>query len=297
MARKLAPESFIKFLTDLNQAITETIQNIIDRAFKEDIGPGDVTTNTVVAEDREAKASWIAKEGGIIAGFDIAEKAFQRLDHQLIWTTNVIDGDLVQEGETIAEIEGACRAILTAERFALNVVQRMSGIATMTRKFVDAIDGYPAQILDTRKTVPGLRLLDKYAVQAGGGTNHRMGLYDLAMIKDNHIVAAGSITSAVQSIRKSNVDIRIEIETTSLDQVKEAVAVGADIIMLDNMSTNQMKEAVTFTDGQADTEASGNITLDTVREVAATGVDYISVGALTHSVKAFDISQQVQKIY
>lgn len=284
-------------MTDLNQVDTPAVEHLIDHAFKEDVGPEDVTTNAIVGQHRKAKAAWIAKENGIVAGFDIAEKVFQRLDPNITWTTKASDGDLVHEGEPIAEIEGMGRAILTAERIALNIVQRMSGIATLTRKFVEIIDEYPAKILDTRKTAPGLRLFDKYAVAAGGGTNHRMGLYDLAMIKDNHIVAAGSITKAVEMVKKKNPDIQVEVETTNLNQVKEALASEVDIIMLDNMNPDKMEEAVRFIDGRAETEASGNITLDTVRSVAATGVDYISVGALTHSVKAFDISQQVQKIF
>jgi nicotinate-nucleotide pyrophosphorylase (carboxylating) len=278
--------------------ITEksVINELIENAFKEDIGPGDVTTNAIVSEDIRAKAIWLAKESGVIAGLQLAEKVFQKLDPQINWTSRLSDGDQVQEGDIITELEGSCRAILTGERIALNFIQRMSGIASLTRKFVDAIKDYPTEMLDTRKTIPGLRYLDKYAVSAGGGTNHRMGLYDMAMIKDNHIVAAGSITKAVEMVRK-NSSIKIEVETTNLDQVREAMTEDVDIIMLDNMSSEQMRKAITIIDGRAKTEASGNITLETVREVASTGVDYISAGVLTHSVKAFDISQQIKKIY
>lgn len=284
-------------MTDLKQVDTSTIQDIIDRAFKEDIFDGDVTTNAIVDESQQAEAVWVAREEGIVAGLDVAKQVFEHLDRGVMWEPNVEDGILVDKGSEIVILKGKARALLTAERTALNIVQRMSGIATKTRQFVDAVEGYPTKILDTRKTIPGFRQLDKYAVKAGGGTNHRMGLYDMAMIKDNHIVAAGSITNAVQQVRNANSDIRIEVETTNLDQVKEALTAGADIIMLDNMSIEQMGKAVEIIGSKAQTEASGNVTLGTAKEIAATGVDYISVGALTHSVKAFDISQQVQKIY
>ncbi len=270
-----------------------TIRSFLTRAFEEDVRSGDMTTNAIVNESQEAEAVWIAKEKGIIAGLPVAKAAFRFLDADVMWNAAIDDGKLIEGGSEIVTIIGNARALLTAERIALNIAQRMSGIATMTRKFVDAIEGYPAEILDTRKTVPSLRHLDKYSVKMGGGTNHRMGLYDLAMIKDNHIVAAGSIATAVERVREENPEIKIEVETTDLAEVQEALAAEADIIMLDNMSTEQMKEAVKIIEGNAKTEASGNVTLDTVREIAATGVDYISVGALTHSVKAFDISQKL----
>lgn len=284
-------------MINFNQAEQSTINNLIARSFKEDLSSGDVTTDAIVEDSVRAKAVWISKDEGIVAGLGIAQKIFQELDPQVKWNPNVIDGDIVAKGSELVELEGSCRAILSAERIALNIVQRMSGIATKTHHLVEAIASYPAQILDTRKTAPGLRLLDKYAVAAGGGTNHRMGLYDLAMIKDNHIVVAGSIAAAVKKVRSKNPDIRIEVETTSLNQVTEALEAGADIIMLDNMSTDKMEEAVSLIGKKAATEASGNITRETIQSVAETGVDYISVGALTHSVEAFDISQQVQKIY
>lgn len=272
------------------------VEALVERAFEEDVQSGDVTTNAIVEESTRAKAVWRSKERGIIAGLDIAQKVFKELDPQLKWASRVKDGDGVEAGTELVIIEGSCRAILTAERIALNIAQRMSGIATKTHKFVDAIKGYSTKILDTRKTVPGFRLLDKKAVKTGGGTNHRMGLYDMAMIKDNHIVAAGSITAAVEKVRKVNKDLKIEVETTDLGEVEEALSAEADIIMLDNMSTKMMKEAVSMIKGKAKTEASGNITSSTVREVAKTGVDYISVGALTHSVKAFDISQELRTL-
>jgi nicotinate-nucleotide pyrophosphorylase (carboxylating) len=275
----------------LSQAKAAIIQDLIDRAFQEDIFDGDVTTNAIVDETQQARAVWVAKESGIIAGLDVAKQVFEYLDPLVEWDPNVEEGTSVDEGSEIVTINGQARALLTAERIALNIAQRMSGIATMTRKFVDAVNEYPAKILDTRKTVPGFRELDKYAVKTGGGTNHRMGLYDMAMIKDNHIVAAGSIGKAVTKVQKENPDIKIEVETTFLSEVDEALAAGADVIMLDNMSIEQMNKAVKIIGSKAKTEASGNVTLDTVKEIAVTGVDYISVGVLTHSVKAFDISQ------
>ncbi|HKK44944.1 MAG TPA: carboxylating nicotinate-nucleotide diphosphorylase [Balneolaceae bacterium] len=275
----------------------KVIDELIQRAFEEDIKSGDITTDAIINKGRQADAVWCTKEQGIIAGLDIAKAVFRALDPKLEWHPKVEDGDHVASGQLIVEISGSCRAILSAERTALNLAQRMSGIATKTHRLVEAIAGYPAKILDTRKTVPGLRQLDKYAVVAGGGTNHRMGLFDMALIKDNHIVAAGSIAKAVEMVQTQHPNVKIEVETTSLDEVNEALSAKADLIMLDNMNTDMMREAVTLIDGKAKTEASGNITLQRVKEVAKTGVDYISVGALTHSVKAFDISQTLRKIY
>ena len=228
---------------------------------------------------------------------DAAKFVFQKLDENIEWNSIFKNGDPIENGDIMVEFQGNCRAILTAERTALNIAQRMSGIATKTAELIQALDGYSTKILDTRKTVPGLRSLDKRAVKAGGGTNHRMGLYDLAMIKDNHIQVAGSITKAVDLVRSANPEIKIEVETTNIDQVEEALDAGADIIMLDNMSLDQMHEAVQKIRDRAETEASGNITHKNIREVAETGVNFISVGALTHSVKAFDISQRIAKIF
>jgi len=286
-------------MIDLKEGIAnqQVVQQLIDRALYEDVRTGDATTNAIVDENARANAVWVAKEEGIVAGLDVAKAVFHKLDPGLEWSQQLKDGQKVQPGSEIVSMQGSCRAILTGERIALNIAQRMSGIATMTNKYVQAVGDLSTKILDTRKTVPGLRLLDKYAVKTGGGTNHRLGLFDLAMIKDNHIVAAGGITEAVQKVRNSYPDLRIEVETTNLQQVKEALAAEADIIMLDNMKTQQMKRAVEKIDGKAESEASGNITLQTVREVAETGVDYVSVGALTHSVMAFDISQRLQKIF
>lgn len=275
----------------------QAVESLIDRAFEEDIRSGDVTTDSIVNPQKRAKAVWQSKDEGVVAGLPVAHVVFQKLDSNLEWHPVVEEGSMVEPGAEILEMQGQARAVLTAERIALNVVQRISGIATITRKYVGAVKEYDTQILDTRKTVPGLRTLDKYAVAAGGGMNHRMGLFDLAMIKDNHIVAAGNIAKAVKSVRTNNSEIRIEVETKTLDQVKEALDAGADIIMLDNMNVGQMSEAVHLVGDSAETEASGGITLETVTKVAETGVDFISVGALTHSVEAFDISQQLQEIF
>lgn len=272
----------------------QEIDYIIDHAFREDIGEGDVTTNNLVPESVAASASMTAKADGVIAGLPIAEKVFKRLDAKLEWKPVVKDGDFVKKGDVIVEISGTFRALLTGERLALNLLQRMSGIATETARYMAEIKGSNVKILDTRKTVPGLRTLDKYAVKMGGGTNHRIGLYDLVMIKDNHIKIAGSITAAVQQIRKAiPTDMKVEVETTNLKEVKEAVKAGADIIMLDNMSNDLMSEAVKIIDGRSVVEASGNMNLNRLKGVAATGVDCISIGALTHSVKALDISQNI----
>lgn len=273
----------------------ESVAALIQRAFQEDLGSGDVTTNAIVEEDNRSEAVWISREEGILTGLDLARAVFQKLDPAISWQANFVDGDAIQEGAKIVAFRGRTRALLSGERIALNFVQRLSGIATLTNQFVRAVEDFPARILDTRKTVPGFRLLDKYAVKAGGAVNHRMGLYDLAMIKDNHIIAAGGIENAVAAVRRSKPDIRIEVETTTRKEVQEALDAGADIIMLDNMSNELMKQAVRLIDGRAETEASGNVNLASVKQIAETGVDFISIGALTHSVKAFDISQKIKE--
>lgn len=278
----------------MNNAFLQAIQTIINEGFIEDIGSGDLTSDLLIAPETKTTAVLIAKADGVIAGLPVVEAVFKRLDKDVTFSIEKNDGQTVQTGELIASISGSYRALLTGERLALNFLQRMSGIATETARYVKAVEGYKTEILDTRKTAPGLRLLDKYAVKTGGGSNHRMGLYDMVMIKDNHISVAGGITKAIEAIRpKINAGIKIEVETTTLDEVKEALAARADIIMLDNMDTATMKKAVELIAGRVKVEASGNMTLERVKEVAATGVDYISIGALTHSVKALDISQKI----
>ena len=271
------------------------IKSVIDYALNEDIGSGDITTNLLIPNDLQTKATMVAKSAGIIAGLDVAAYVFKTLSPDIIWKAFVNDGDKVEKGDLILEITGSYRALLTGERLALNFLQRMSGIATMTASFVNAVSGYKTKILDTRKTVPGLRLLDKYAVMIGGGTNHRIGLYDMVLIKDNHIKVAGGISKAVAQIKKSVPDgIKIEVETTTIEEVNEALAAKVDVIMLDNMTNTTMADAVKIINGRAKVEASGNMTLKRLNEVAATGVDYISIGALTNSVVAFDISMNIE---
>lgn len=267
------------------------IDRIIDRALCEDIGCGDVTTDACVPENGQARGVFFAKEGGVICGLEVMRRVFERLSAEICLTARAADGQLLDAGFVIAEIEGPSRAILTGERTALNFLQRMSGIATKTAQAVKAVEGTKARITDTRKTAPGLRILEKYAVRAGGGFNHRIGLFDGVLIKDNHIAAAGGIAKAVAAVRRcAPHTLNIEVETSGLDQVDEAIAAGADIIMLDNMTIEEMAEAVRLIGGRALTEASGNMGDRDLFKVAETGVDIISVGALTHTVRAMDIS-------
>ncbi|HEY8422308.1 MAG TPA: carboxylating nicotinate-nucleotide diphosphorylase [Thermoclostridium sp.] len=271
------------------------IRDILERAFREDMPLGDITTDYTVPEDSVSKAFLIAKHDGVIAGLGICMEAFRMLDPDVKLQPLVKDGDFVEKGKKLLLVEGKSRALLKAERTALNLLQRLSGIASETRKFVDRIAGYNAKVVDTRKTTPGLRLLEKYAVRVGGGTNHRFSLSDGVLIKDNHIKAAGGIKQAIEAVRKSIPHtVKIEVETETLEQVKEALDSGADIIMLDNMPPEIMKQAVKMIGGKAMTEASGNVTLDNIQDVAASGVDIISVGAITHSVKALDISMKFE---
>ncbi|EKD30868.1 MAG: hypothetical protein ACD_77C00461G0002 [uncultured bacterium] len=270
------------------------IDKIIALAIEEDVESGDITTNALVPDNSMAVAEMTAKADGVISGIEIARKVFEQIDQNILWTPFVKEGDKVQKGEKIVRIEGSFRALLTAERTALNILQRMSGIATSASLFVKELVGTGTNLLDTRKTAPGMRILDKMAVKAGGGKNHRMGLYDMALIKDNHIKVAGGIPNAVMQVRKAiKPGINIEVEVTNLDETQQAIDSGADIIMLDNMSTTLMAQAVLLINGRAKTEASGNMNLSRLREVALTGVDYISVGALTHSVTALDISMNI----
>jgi nicotinate-nucleotide pyrophosphorylase (carboxylating) len=262
----------------------------IRQALVEDIGPGDVTTNCIVPDAAEMTGVIVAKQRGVIAGLDVAQAAFKLVDERVCLEALVEEGGYVQNRQEIACIHGPARGVLTAERTALNFLGRMSGIATLTRQFVDAVAGTKAAILDTRKTAPGMRLLDKLAVQRGGGRNHRIGLYDMILIKDNHIDFAGSLTEAVRRVQAANAGLAIEVEARTIEDVEEAIAAGVDRILLDNMPLDIMREAVKRSAGRAQLEASGNMSLDRVHLVAETGVDFISVGALTHSAKVFDVS-------
>lgn len=260
----------------------------------EDVGSGDITTRTTIATGHESKAIIHAKEDGIICGIPVAELVFEVVDPTLIFTAFVKEGQRISKGTVIAEVEGSTHAILTGERLALNLMQRLSGVASRTAAFVEELDGLPTRLVDTRKTTPGHRMLEKYAVRVGGGANHRYGLYDAVMIKDNHIKGAGGIHQAVSRAR-ANIPhtMTIEVETENLEQVEEALAAGADIIMLDNMSTDMMKQAVKRIKTKAPyvkTEASGNVSLETVRAIAESGVEVISVGRLTYSFSSLDIS-------
>lgn len=269
----------------------------IQRALEEDVGDGDVTTLCTVASTASYEGKLIAKATGVVAGLEVAQLTFdlvalmQGSDLAVSFAAHVGDGEQVERGAEIATVTGPGQVLLTAERTALNFLQRMSGIATLTARYVAAVQGTKAKILDTRKTVPGLRVLDKWAVALGGGTNHRHGLYDMVLIKENHVAAAGGIRAAVEQVRARDPRRRpIEVEVRSLAELQEALPLGLDQIMLDNMDLAQMREAVRLTKGSVPLEASGNVSLPTVTEIAATGVDIISVGKLTHSVEAFDIS-------
>ncbi len=267
------------------------LDRIIENALAEDIHTGDVTTLAVVGEKRAALARLIAKEPLVLAGIEVAARVFHLLDPSVSFTGFYSDGARLAAGDVIAELSGNAASLLQGERVALNLLQRMCGIATLTARYVAAVEGTGARVVDTRKTAPGLRVLDKYAVRVGGGTNHRGGLYDGVLIKENHIAAAGGITTAVSRARSYIPHtLKIEVETESMAEVAEALAAGADIIMLDNMSPAAMREAVTLIGGRALVEASGGVNLETIREIAATGVDIISIGALTHSCRAMDIS-------
>ena len=274
--------------------ISKQIRKIIEAALAEDIGTGDITTSAIVSRDKTGHAQAIAKDDFVIAGSDIFKETFLVLDNKIQVQKLISDGEIAKSGNIIAKISGSLFYILQAERVALNLFQRMCGIATLTANFVEAVQGTKTKILDTRKTLPGLRVLDKMAVSIGGGFNHRMGLYDGVLIKDNHIATVGSITAAVEMQRmRLQHTLKIEVETKNISEVEEALNCGVDIIMLDNMTANEMKKAVAFVSGRALIEASGNVTLQNVAEIAATGVDLISVGELTHSVRAADISLKI----
>lgn len=271
------------------------VDNLIKEAISEDINYIDVSADYLIPEEQRNDSYFVAKADGVLCGLDIAMRVFTLLDDTFTYTVHKNDGDEVKAGDLIVEFNGKTACLLKGERTALNIIQHMSGIATATNKAVKLCEGTNASVTDTRKTLPGLRALQKYAVVCGGGKNHRYNLSDGAMLKDNHIDAGGGITNAVKILRsKLGHMVKIEVETRNFDEVKEAVEAGADIIMLDNMNNEQMSECVKFIDGRAKTEASGNITLDNIASVAKTGVDIISLGALTHSVKAFDISMKMR---
>lgn len=269
------------------------IDDLIKTALTEDINYIDSTADLLIDENSRSDAYFMAKADGVLCGVEVAARVFTLLDPETKVTFLASEGERISKGQRIAEISGHTREMLKAERTALNLIQHMSGIATYTRKCVDAVAGTKASIADTRKTLPGLRAIQKYAVTVGGGRNHRYNLTDAAMLKDNHIDAYGSITGAVNALRqKAGHMLQIEVETRNLDEVKEALQCGVNVIMLDNMSTDEMKKACELVNGKAKTEASGNVTLENIRAVAETGVDIISLGALTHSVTAFDISMK-----
>lgn len=276
--------------------LLDQIKPIVSRALAEDIGEGDVTTLCTVSPEASLEGQFMAKEAGVVAGLAVAQLTFALIDERVQFTSCVRDGDHVEIGQVLATVRGPGRALLSGERVALNFLQRMSGIASLTRRFVEAAQGTGAIILDTRKTAPGLRSLDKWAVRLGGGGNHRFGLYDMVLIKENHIAAVGSISETVARVRAGDAQKRpIEVEVQTLAELKEALTLNVDRILLDNMSLEEMRQAVQLARGQTPLEASGNMSLARVAEVAATGVDYISVGALTHSVKALDVSLLLDK--
>jgi nicotinate-nucleotide pyrophosphorylase (carboxylating) len=273
-----------------NIALSAGVIEYIQRAMAEDIGSGDVTTDSIVPPQATMQGKIIAKQAGIVAGLDVARAAYLLLDDRVNLVPTADEGERVENQRVLAQVSGPARALLTAERTALNFLGRMSGIATLTCLYVHAVAGTNAVILDTRKTVPGLRTLDKMAVVRGGGQNHRIGLYDMILIKDNHIDFAGSLEEAVNRAREAHPDLALEVEARTLEDVKAALNMGVRRILLDNMTPDMLSQAVDITAGRAKLEASGNVTLANVRQVAETGVDYISIGALTHSVKVFDVS-------
>ncbi|HEX4565485.1 MAG TPA: carboxylating nicotinate-nucleotide diphosphorylase [Vicinamibacterales bacterium] len=264
-------------------------REVVRRALAEDLGWGDVTTDAIVPADARAHGQLLSKCDCVIAGLDVAAEAFTQLDPGCAFDRKYKDGDRCTAGDIVAEVRGQAAAMLTAERTALNFLQRLSGIATLTRRFVDATGG-KITILDTRKTTPTLRALEKYAVRAGAGTNHRAGLDDGILIKDNHIRIAGGVSEAVKRMKEANAEMPIEVEAQSLEQVDEAIAAGADVILVDNLTVDQMREAVSRVRGRAKVELSGGVTLDRLPDLAKTGADYVSIGALTHSAPAVDLS-------
>lgn len=267
------------------------VEQLVRMALSEDIGYRDITTENLIGPDLRSMGVFYSKQEGIVCGVGVAERVFLALDPSISFNILKEDGDLIREGEEVARITGPTRTLLTGERVALNFLQHMSGIATTTYDLVDRVRHFPVKVVDTRKTTPGLRALEKYAVRVGGGSNHRFGLFDGVLIKDNHIRAAGGITEAIQTIQRSISHLsKIEVEVENLEQLREALSAGADVVLLDNMEPEMMREAVRINAGRAVLEASGGITRDTLVEVAKTGVDLISIGGLTHSATALDIS-------
>jgi nicotinate-nucleotide pyrophosphorylase (carboxylating) len=270
-----------------------SIQHLIEIALKEDIGPGDITTDTLIAPQMQGSGEIIAKEPLVIAGLDVARQVFAALDSEIVFTSDYNDGDAVTKGARVADVRGKFCALLSGERTALNFLQRLSGISTLVRSYMDELSGKNVRLVDTRKTTPGWRVLEKYAVRVGGAHNHRMGLYDGVLIKDNHIVAFGGIKGAIDRIRaQASHLLKIEVEVSDLDQVREALAADADVIRLDNMAPVQIKEAAALIGNRAMVELSGNVTKNILQTLADTGVDIISVGALTHSARCVDISMR-----
>ncbi len=266
------------------------IKELIKQSLIEDIGSGDITTDSLELVKTIAQATIVAKEDGVIAGLNVFSEVFKQVDPEINITLYKRDGDKVSNKEEIAKLQGNPSSILKGERVALNFIQRMSGIASQTAKMVEQIKDTEAKLLDTRKTTPMLRFLEKYSVKVGGGYNHRFGLYDMIMLKENHIRSAGSITKAVEMVKRNNCTYKIEVEVTNLEELQEAVEANVDRVMLDNMSIDKMREAVKLYKGKVELEASGNVKLETIKEIAETGVDYISSGAITHSYKSLDIS-------
>ena len=270
------------------------LRDFIAAALAEDIGPGDITTGALIPPEAKGRAEIIVKENLVLAGMDAARDVFHQVNPEISFSANHKDGNELFSTSVIAIVSGSLASILTAERLALNILQRLSGIATLTRQYVNKIEGTSARIVDTRKTTPLLRVLEKYAVKTGGGKNHRFGLFDGVLIKDNHLAAVGGICEAVKRARKmAPHTLKIEVEVENLDQVEEALSAGVDIIMLDNMNLEAIREAVNLINGRAIVEASGGINLENVRQVAETGVDLISIGAITHSARAMDISMEI----
>lgn len=271
---------------------SEALERVVRAALAEDVGAGDVTTDALFDESATGTAELLVKERGVVCGLAAAEAVFRLLDDGVDFEPLVRDGDLLEPGR-VARVNGRLRALLTGERTALNLLGRLSGVATLTRLYADAVAGTGARILDTRKTTPGLRELEKYAVACGGGTNHRLGLYDAVLVKDNHIRFAGGIEAAVERLRAAGSGLPIQVEAETLDDVREALAAGVDSILLDNMPPETLRQAVAIAGGRVPLEASGGVTLETVRTVADTGVDFISIGALTHAARSLDVSMEV----